>query len=106
MIAVIFEVELIEGKEDQYFDLAAALREELERTDGFVSVERFQSLTNEGKYLSLSFWMDQEAVQRWYSHIDHSEAQSKGRDSIFKHYRIRVAEIFRDYDITTGRPEV
>ena len=106
MIAVIFEVEPIEGKTDQYLDLAASLREELERTDGFVSVERFQSMTNDGKYLSLSFWMDREAVQRWYTHSDHEGAQNEGRDSIFKYYRIRVAEIFRDYDITTGRPEL
>lgn len=105
MIVVIFEVEPIDGKADRYFDIAASLRDELERTDGFVSVERFQSLSNEGKFLSLSFWMDEEAVQRWYTHIDHSAAQSEGQDSVFKYYRIRVGEIIRDYDITTGRPE-
>lgn len=106
MIVVIFEVEPIDGKSEQYLDLAASLREELERTDGFVSVERFQSITNKDKYLSLSYWMDEEAVQRWYSHMDHSVAQSKGRDNIFNYYRIRVADIIRDYDITTGRPDV
>ncbi len=105
MIVVIFEVEPIEGKADRYFDIASSLREELERTDGFVSVERFQSLNNDGKYLSLSFWMDEEAVQRWYSHIDHSEAQAEGQDSVFKYYRIRVGEIIRDYDIKSKRPE-
>lgn len=106
MIAVIFEVEPIDGKADRYFDLAAELREELERTDGFVSVERFRSVSNENKYLSLSFWIDQEAVQRWYNHGDHCLAQSEGRSHIFRHYRIRVAEVFRDYDMISGRPEV
>lgn len=105
MIVVIFEVEPIDGKADRYFDIAASLRDELERTDGFVSVERFQSMSTEGKFLSLSFWMDEEAVQRWYKHIDHSAAQSEGQDAVFKYYRIRVGEIIRDYDITTRRPE-
>ncbi|NQW00873.1 MAG: antibiotic biosynthesis monooxygenase [Rhodospirillales bacterium] len=106
MIAVIFEVEPLEGKADQYFEVAASLRDELERTDGFVSVERFQSVTNEGKFLSLSFWMDHEAVERWYTHSDHSLAQTEGRDKIFRNYRIRVAEVFRDYDMVSGRPDV
>lgn len=106
MIAVIFEVEPLDGKTETYLDLAAGLREELERTDGFVSVERFQSLTTEGKFLSLSFWLDHEAVERWYHHAAHADAQAEGRKSIFKHYRIRVAEVFRDYDIKTGRPDV
>ncbi len=106
MIAVIFEVEPVDGKADEYFDIAASLREELERTNGFVSVERFQSLKNPDKYLSLSFWLDEEAVQRWYTHIDHTAAQAQGQNTIFKYYRIRVADIVRDYDITTRRPEI
>ena len=104
MIAVIFEVEPAEGKSDRYFDIAATLRGDLENAEGFVSVERFQSLTNEKKYLSLSFWTDQESVQKWYSHAGHSAAQAEGRSGVFKNYRIRVADVFRDYDMAAGRP--
>ena len=104
MIAVIFEVLPQEGKARQYFDLAAGLRAELERVDGFISVERFQSLTTEGKYVSLSFWRDAAAVEAWFAHADHRAAQNEGRQSIFKDYRIRVAEVLRDYDMAAGRP--
>ena len=104
MIAVIFEVEPAEGKSGRYFDIAATLRDELAKADGFISVERFQSLTNEKKYLSLSFWTDQEAVQKWYTHAGHSAAQAEGRAGVFENYRIRVADVFRDYDLAAGRP--
>ena len=104
MIAVIFEVEPAEGKSERYFDIAATLRDELAKADGFISVERFQSLTNDKKYLSLSFWTDQESVQKWYTQTDHTAAQSEGRAGVFKNYRIRVADVFRDYDMATGRP--
>ena len=105
MIAVIFEVLPHADKAQQYFDLAAGLRAELEQVDGFVSVERFQSLTTEGKYVSLSFWRDAAAVEAWFAHGGHRAAQAEGRRSIFKDYGIRVAEVLRDYDMAAGRPE-
>lgn len=106
MIAVIFEV-WPEPKKGQktYFDLAQALRQDLEKVDGFMSVERFQSLTEKGKFLSLSIWRDRAAMETWYRHHGHAEAQAKGRTGVFRDYRIRVAEVFRDYDLKAGRPK-
>ena len=104
MIAVIFEVTPHPAESQRYFDLAASLREQLEKIDGFISIERFQSLADENKYLSLSFWRDREAVEAWYQVPSHRAAQEEGRQSIFLDYRIRVAEIFRDYDMAKGRP--
>ena len=97
MIAVIFEVWPNDGRKQAYLDIAAELRPELEKIDGFLSIERFQSLTTEGKYLSLSFWRDEAAVRRWREHAEHHAAQATGRDAIFADYRIRVAEVARDY---------
>ncbi len=97
MIVVIFEVTMKPGKADAYFDLAAALRPELEKIDGFISVERFESLATPGKYLSVSFWRDEEAVAAWRSHAGHGAAQARGRDEIFADFRIRVARVLRDY---------
>ena len=97
MIAVVFEVEMKDGRTQDYFDLAAKLRPELDKVDGFISVERFQSLANEHKYVSLSFWRDQEAVSAWKAQAEHRAAQQLGKDEIFSKYRIRVAEVVRDY---------
>ena len=97
MYAVIFEVEPQAGRRQDYLDIAAALRSELERIDGFISVERFQSLTTADKVLSLSFWRDEEAVVRWRRQEQHRAAQRAGRTGIFRTYRLRVAEIVRDY---------
>ena len=99
MIAVIFEVWPAEGQTDGYLDLAAALRPELAKIDGFLSVERFQSLTEPGKLLSLSFWRDEASVVRWREHARHHQAQAKGRGEIFADYRIRVAAVARDYGL-------
>jgi heme-degrading monooxygenase HmoA len=99
MYAVIFEVEPAPGRRQDYLDIAAQLRPELEQIDGFISVERFQSLTQEGKVLSLSFWRDEEAVARWRRHEQHREAQRAGRGGIFKNYRLRVAAVVRDYGL-------
>ncbi len=97
MFAVIFEVEpTVKGKQE-YLDTAAALRPELEKIDGFISIERFASLTQEGKILSLSFWRDEQAVLDWRQHPQHREAQEAGRNRLFKNYRIRIAEVARDY---------
>jgi heme-degrading monooxygenase HmoA len=97
MHAVIFEVEPAPGRQQDYLDLAARLRPELEKIDGFVSIERFQSLTNPGKILSLSFWRDAAAVERWRRQEQHQAAQRAGRTGIFRTYRLRVAAVMRDY---------
>ncbi len=97
MIAVIFEVNLAEGKTQEYLDIAADLKPLLEGTDGFISVERFSSLVEEGKVLSLSFWRDEEAVNAWRNLEAHRHAQAKGRGGVFSDYRLRVANVSRDY---------
>lgn len=97
MIAVIFEVWPAEDKAGQYFDIAASLRPELEKIDGFISIERFESLTTKGKYLSLSFWRDEEAVSHWRNQGEHRIAQAMGRNGVFVNYRLRVASVMRDY---------
>lgn len=97
MIAVIFEVWPAEGRTDQYLDLAAALRPELEGVDGFVSIERFRSLVDPGKLLSLSFWRDEAAVQAWRNRPTHRATQARGRSGVFAGYRLRVAGVLRDY---------
>jgi heme-degrading monooxygenase HmoA len=97
LIAVIFEVWPAEGRADDYFDIAAALRSELERSDGFISIERFESVTTPGKFLSLSFWRDEESVRRWRNVEEHRGAQARGRSGIFADYRLRVASVVRDY---------
>jgi len=99
VIAVIFEVWPAEGRAGEYFDLAASLRSDLERIDGFVSIERFESLVTKGKYLSLSFWRDEEAVRTWRNLQTHRKAQMKGRGGIFADYRLRVASVVRDYGL-------
>ena len=106
MYVVIFEVQpKTELAVQDYFDLAAKLRPELEEIDGFISVERFSSLYQEGKFVSISFWRDEEALKRWREHQQHQQAQQKGRGEIFQDYRIRVAEVIRDYG-KTKRKEV
>ncbi len=97
MIAVIFEVWPAEGRAAEYLALAASLRPELEAMDGFVSVERFESLSAPGKILSLSIWRDEEAVRRWRTLAAHREAQARGRGGVFADYRLRVAAVLRDY---------
>jgi len=97
MIAVIFEVIPAGGRRDEYLDIAAALRPQLEKIDGFISIERFESLAQPGKLLSLSFFRDEKAVQQWRALDPHRKAQAKGRSGIFADYRLRVAEVVRDY---------
>lgn len=105
MIAVIFEVTPAEGRWQEYLDLAAELRPELEMVDGFISVERFQSLTNPDKILSLSIWRDEEAVARWRNHAGHRRTQAKGRAGVFAGYRLRVAGVIRDYGMADRREQ-
>jgi heme-degrading monooxygenase HmoA len=100
MIAVIFEVQPRPGRRDAYLDTAARLKPILESMDGFISVERFESLTQPGKILSLSIWRDEEAVAAWRNVEQHRRAQAAGREKIFEDYRLRVAAIIRDYGMT------
>ncbi|MCB8819444.1 antibiotic biosynthesis monooxygenase family protein [Microvirga rosea] len=100
MIAVIFEVEPREGRRDEYLSIAASLRSLLEDIDGFISIERFASLTQPGKILSLSFWRDEAAVRAWRTQAEHRLAQARGRGEVFEHYRLRVAEVLRDYGMS------
>ena len=97
MIAVIFEVEPRPDRRGAYLDAAERLRPLLARIDGFLSIERFESLTQPGKILSLSFWRDEEAVRQWRNLEEHRHAQDAGRRTIFADYRLRVAQVIRDY---------
>src|SRR5664280_684228 len=105
MIAVIFEVWPAQGRKNDYLGIAAALRVDLDRIDGFISIERFQSLVDSKKLLSLSFWRDEEAVKKWRNHSGHRESQILGRAGIFADYRLRIAAVARDYG-KTDRAEV
>ena len=100
MIAVIFEVEPAEGKRDAYLAIAANLRPLLDGIDGFISIERFQSLADPKRILSLSFWRDEEAVKAWRNTEEHRQAQQAGRGGIFAGYRLRIAHVVRDYGLT------
>lgn len=99
MIAVIFEVEPASDHKQDYLDLAADMRPLLDEIEGFVSVERFQSLTNPEKLLSLSFFENEEAVRQWRVLSQHRKAQSMGRGGVFVDYRLRVAHVLRDYGL-------
>jgi heme-degrading monooxygenase HmoA len=99
MIAVIFEARPKPGRRDEYLDIASALRPLLDRIDGFISIERFESLSESGKILSLSFFRDEEAVAAWGNLEAHRRAQAKGRAEIFEDYRLRVAAVVRDYSM-------
>src|SRR5579871_1008028 len=95
MIAVIFEV--WPADRNRYLDLAGGLQPLLEKIDGFISLERFESLTEKGKILSLSIWRDEEAVKAWRTQPDHGRAQRAGRHGVFRDYRLRVVQVLRDY---------
>lgn len=97
MIMVIFEVTMKEGGSERYFDLAEQLRTELERFDGFIDVERFRSLRDTSRYVSISSWRDDASVRAWKAQIDHRQAQERGKSEVFADFRIRVAEVIRDY---------
>lgn len=100
MIAVIFEVTPHAGQRQAYLDIAARLRDELGRIDGFLSIERFESLAEPGKLLSLSFWRDEAAITTWRNLELHRAAQHAGRTSVFRDYRLRVAPVARDYGMS------
>lgn len=100
MIAVIFEVWPARGSEGRYLELAAAIRDELSEIDGFISVERFRSLTDPDKILSLSFFRDEAAVKAWRERPHHRATQAAGRGGVFRDYRLRIAGVIRDYGMT------
>ncbi|ELP5694293.1 MULTISPECIES: antibiotic biosynthesis monooxygenase family protein [Enterobacter] len=102
MIAVLFEAQTAPAHQARYLQLAAELKPLLADIDGFIDIERFQSLTTDGKILSLSWWRDEEAVRRWKQNVFHQAAQREGREAIFTYYRIRVAQVVREYASETG----
>ncbi|HHA2230348.1 TPA: antibiotic biosynthesis monooxygenase [Enterobacter ludwigii] len=102
MIAVLFEAQAASAHQARYLQLAAELKPLLADIDGFIDIERFQSLTTDGKILSLSWWRDEESVRRWKQNVFHQAAQREGREAIFTYYRIRVAQVVREYASETG----
>jgi heme-degrading monooxygenase HmoA len=103
MIAVIFEFTPAPGRFPDYKSLAEGLHDEVKNFDGFLSIERFQSISDPGKFVSLSFWRDEEAVRKWRNLQQHREAQKKGRGGIFVSYRLRIAKVMRDYGMAERR---
>lgn len=101
MIAVIFEVFPARGQKNTYLDIAVGLKDELQQIDGFISVERYQSLSDPDKILSLSFFRDEETVKNWRSSFMHRSAQAAGRSGVFAGYRLRVADVTRDYGLNS-----
>jgi len=106
MIAVIFEFTPAPGRFPDYMALVETLKPELAKADGFISLERFESITTPGKFVSLQFWRDEESVAKWRNLQKHREAQKKGRGGIFASYRLRIAGVIRDYamDARAGAP--
>ena len=105
MVVIIFEVYPAAGRLEDYLETAARLRLELEPMPGFISIQRFQSLTDPTKFLSISAWEDEEAVTGWRNHAMHREAQASGRDGIFVDYRLRVVSVLRDYGMRERREQ-
>lgn len=102
MIAVLFEATAHPEYKQDYYDIAAELLPEVQAIDGFISIERFESTLTPGKILSLSFWRDEESIREWRRHAGHRNAQEEGRSRIFRTYRLRVAQIVRDYGKDEG----
>jgi len=102
MYVVIFEVEVKPEGKERYLEIAGKLKEQLVKMEGFISIERFSSLVKEGKILSLSFWESEDSIKKWKANIDHLNAQSRGRESLFKDYRIRVAKVQKDYTMESS----
>ena len=107
MIAVIFEVEPRVGKMERYLNTAGDLRPIVEQIDGFISIERFESINQPGKMVAISFWRDEDALNEWRNVEEHRQAQRDGRREFFSNYRIRIANVIRDYTMSDrgGAPE-
>lgn len=103
MIAVIFEFTPAQGRFPDYMKLVEGLKQDLGQADGFISLERFESITVPGKFVSLQFWRDEESVRKWRNVQKHREAQKKGRGGIFASYRLRIAQVSRDYTMDERR---
>src|SRR5713101_662058 len=103
MIAVIFEFTPAEGRFPEYLQLVDGLKADLASAEGFISLERFESITSKGKYVSLQFWRDEESVRKWRNLQKHRAAQAKGRAGIFASYRLRIAHVSRDYTMDERR---
>ena len=99
MIAVIFESWPKPGKKQAYLDMAAALMPLVAEIDGFISIERFQSVSDEGKMVALSFWRDEASVAAWRNVVEHRRVQQKSRQTVFDNYRLRIAQVLRDYTL-------
>ena len=97
MIAVLFEVFLKEEHKSEYLEIAFKLKQRLQEIEGFISIERFASLQDSNKILSLSYWENEESIKHWRNIVEHREGQAQGRDHVFSDYRIRVGQIIRDY---------
>ena len=97
MNIVVFEFTLNEGVRDRYFELAAKMREEIENQPGFISIERFESLNDKSKVVSISTWESDDAIKDWKKNLEHRQAQREGKENIFASFRLRVAEVIRDY---------
>lgn len=102
MIAVLFEARALPAQQERYLQLAAEVKPELADVDGFIAIERFQSLADQGKVLSLSWWRDETSVLAWKNNVLHKAAQAEGRKSLFSFYRIRIASVIREYSSETG----
>ena len=102
MHVVIFEVNIANGKQEEYLSIATKLRKQLISMPGFISIERFQSLVNSDKMLSLSYWEDEKSLLNWKKQNDHLIAQKKGRESIFNDYKISIANVERNYTMGTS----
>ena len=102
MYAVIFEVKVKADGKDEYLSIASKLKEQLINMEGFISIERFSSLVEEGKILSLSFWEDEEAINNWKSNLDHIQAQTKGKNQLFEGYRKKIAKVIKKYTLESS----
>jgi heme-degrading monooxygenase HmoA len=102
-VAVIFEFTPVEGRFPDYMKLVGELKADLDRAEGFISLERFESITTKGKFVSLQFWRDEESIRKWRNVQKHREAQKKGRAEIFASYRLRIAKVERDYSNESRR---
>ncbi|ELZ5940730.1 antibiotic biosynthesis monooxygenase [Providencia vermicola] len=106
MIAVIFEVQIQPNQQTRYLALAEELKTLLTNVSGFIAIERFQSLSTEGKMLSLSWWKDEDAVLQWKNHVLHAKAQQEGRESIFSYYKISITHLVREYSFKKDNDNV
>ncbi|HJA07813.1 MAG TPA: antibiotic biosynthesis monooxygenase [Candidatus Mailhella merdigallinarum] len=100
-IVVLFEVTPTAEGRQRYLELAASLKKLLAEAKGFIRAERFSSLTEEGKLLSMNLWESEDDVDAWRNTLDHRISQMEGRNKLFKKYTITVASVIREYGNTS-----